>query len=251
MLPDFLGEFKPQLERYKLDYLKLVATPSQAGTPLPLTQSKLLGHPYLPTGVPYPHDELGQPMILLAQVNFAEAPALPPYPTAGILQLFVSPTEWYDMEDYCVLFHPDTNLAAQADFSFLTPDLYANSPVTVEHTLHFSLATEYGGAEDCRFKPNFGGKTYYEYLRTLPEDQAQELDNYCYNVGHKIGGYAYFAQRDPRNATASRANDVQLLQLDSDEKITFGDSGLAHLFINPTALQERRFDQAYFYWDCC
>lgn len=251
MLPDFLGEFRPQLERYKLDYLKLVATPSQPGAHLPLTQSKLLGHPYLPVGTPYPHDELGQPMILLAQINFAEAPALPPYPTAGILQLFVSPTEWYDMEDYSVLFHPDSTAEAQTDFGFLTSHLYADSPIEVEHTLSFSRATEYGGAEDCRFKPDFGGKTYYEYLRTLPKEQEEELDRCCYNVGHKVGGYAYFAQRDPRNATARRANDVQLLQLDSDEEISFGDSGLAHLFINPTALQERRFDQAYFYWDCC
>ncbi|RZK97884.1 MAG: DUF1963 domain-containing protein [Hymenobacter sp.] len=251
MLPDFLGEFRPQLERYKLDYLKLVATPAPAGTQLSLTQSKLLGHSYLPVGTPYPHDELGQPMILLAQVNFAEAPALPPYPTAGILQLFVSPTEWVEMDDYCVLFHPDSAAEAQTYFSFLTPDLYANSPINVEHTLSFSLATEYGGAEDCRFQPDLGGKSYYKYLRTLPEEQREELDQYCCNAGHKIGGYAYFAQRDPRAATASRANDVQLLQLDSDEEISFGDSGLAHLFINPTALQERRFDQAYFYWDCC
>ncbi|WP_083325969.1 DUF1963 domain-containing protein [Hymenobacter coccineus] len=44
---------------------------------------------------------------------------------------------------------------------------------------------------------------------------------------------------------------MQLLQLDSDEQIRFGDSSLAHLFISPDALRERRFDQAYFYWDCC
>lgn len=85
----------------------------------------------------------------------------------------------------------------------------------------------------------------------MPEEQQEELDRYCNNTGHKIGGYAYFTQRDPRNAAAAQANDVQLLQLDSDEQIMFGDSGLVHLFINPTALQERQFDQAYFYWDCC
>ncbi|AWM33497.1 DUF1963 domain-containing protein [Hymenobacter nivis] len=121
MLPDFLGEFRPQLENYKLDYLKLGAQPLGASAPTALTQSKLLGQPYLPAGTPYPHDKLGQPIILLAQINFAGAPALPPYPTAGILQLFVSPTEWCDIDDYCVLFHPDTSAGAQIDFSFLTP----------------------------------------------------------------------------------------------------------------------------------
>ena len=94
MLPDFLGEFRPQLEKYRLDYLKLGAQLLGASAPTALTQSKPLSQPYLPGGTPYPHDKLRQPMILLAQINFAGPPALPPYPTADILQLFVSPTKW-------------------------------------------------------------------------------------------------------------------------------------------------------------
>lgn len=43
MLPEFLGEFRPQLEHYRLDYLKLTARPLGAGAPTAITQSKLLG----------------------------------------------------------------------------------------------------------------------------------------------------------------------------------------------------------------
>jgi uncharacterized protein YwqG len=251
MLPDFLGEFRAPLERYKLDYVKVLATPLPAGESLPLLQSKFLGHPYLPVGMPYPHDEKGQPMLLLAQLNFAEIPALAGFPTTGILQFFVSPTEWYDAEDCQVLYHPATTAPAQIDFSFLTSDLYADSPIRAEHSLAFSLATEYGGAEDCRFDMTFGGKDYYEYLETLPLEQQEELDTYCNNSGHRLGGYAYFTQRDPREHDSDRQADVQLLQIDIDEQIMFGDSGLGHFFISPAALAAKQFDQAYFYWDCC
>jgi len=251
MLPEFLGEFRASLERYKLDYVKIAATPLPAGESLPLLQSKFLGKPFLPVGTPYPHDEKGQPMLLLAQLNFAEIPALSGFPTTGILQLFISATEWYDSEDYQVLYHATTAAEPTIDFSFLPSDLYKDSPVYTEHVLAFSAATEYGGAEDCRFDMSFGGKDYYEYQEMLTEEQKQELDDCCNNSGHRLGGYAFFTQGDPREYDASQAADVQLLQIDTDEQIMFGDSGLAHLFISPAALAAKQFDKAYFYWDCC
>ena len=251
MLPEFLGEFRPQLERYRLDYLEILAQPLGEAESLPLTQSKFLGKPYLPVGTSYPLDEQGKPMILLAQINFAEAPALEPYPVQGILQLFVSPTNWYSMDDYCVLFHPFPAAEPQTDFSFLTSDLYEDSPVHAEHALCFSKHAEYGGAEDCRFDLKFNGLTYYKYQKTLAQAQRKELDTYCYNMGHKIGGYAFFTQGDPRDCTAGKETDVLLLQIDSDEKIMFGDSGVVHLFISPEALKKQQFDQAYFQGDCC
>jgi len=251
MLPEFLGEFRAPLERYKLDYVKILATPVPAGESLPLLQSKFLGQPFLPVGTPHPHDEKGQPMLLLAQLNFAEIPALAGFPTTGILQFFASPTEWYDTEDYKVLYHAATDAEPQTDFSFLTSALYEDSPIYKEHALAFSLATEYGGAEDCRFDMAFGDKDYYEYQATLAKAQQEELDDYCNNSGHRLGGYAYFTQGDPREHEPNGQTDVQLLQIDTDEEIMFGDAGLAHLFISPAALANKQFDQAYFYWDCC
>jgi uncharacterized protein YwqG len=251
MLPDFLGGFRPQLEAYKLDYLKILATPLSLAASLPLAQSKFLGTPFLPVGTPHPLDANGKPMLLLAQINFAEAPALEQYPRAGILQLFVSPTEWYNMEDYCVLYHPDPTVAAQTDFSFLTDALYEDSPIYVEHSLAFSKETAYGGAEDYRFAMDFDGNTFDEYLETLPQAQQNQLEPYFDGAGHKIGGYAYFTQSDPRTHDPAPEPDVLLLQIDTDEQIMFGDSGVANVFISPEALRNKQFDQAYFHWDCC
>lgn len=252
MLPDFLGDFRPQLEAYKLDYLTIHARPLRRGETTLLTQSKFLGTPFLPVGIAYPHDVLGKPMLPLAQINFAEAPTLAGYPTSGILQLFLSPTQWYnnDPKDYRILYHANPQVAAQKDFSFLIPDLYEESPVHVEHALTFSRATEYGGTQDCRFDMDFGGKDYYEYQETLSKDQQDQLDAYCYNVGHKIGGYAYFTQEDPRGYSDKQRDDVLLLQIDTDKQVMWGDAGVANLFISPAALAARQFDRAWFTWDC-
>lgn len=251
MLPDFLEAFCPQLEVYRLDYIKITATPRQPDETVSLLQSKFLGAPYLPVGSSYPLDTLGKHMILLAQINFAEVPALAQYPTHGILQLFVSATEWYNMEDYRILFYADTTEAAQTDFSFLTSELYEDSPIYVEHTLSFQQQTEYGGAADSRFEMDFAGKSYYDYQETLPQPQQEALDRLCYNTGHKLGGYAFFTQGDPREYEPGKRGDVLLLQIDTDEHIMFGDSGVAHVFISPEALANQQFDRAYFYWDCC
>jgi uncharacterized protein YwqG len=147
MLPDFLGEFHSLLETYKLGYVRIQATPLQPGDFLSLTQSKFLGTPFLPVGTAYPHDVLVRPMILLAQINFAEVPRLEGYPTEGIFQLFVSATEWMnaDPKDYRILFHPDSTVEAQIDFSFLMPAFYAELPIYKEHSLAFSREVEYGG----------------------------------------------------------------------------------------------------------
>src|SRR5205085_10306136 len=53
-----------------------------------LLRSKLGGVPYLPPGGEIPRMKK-TPMMLLAQINFAEQPALEGFPRKGILQLFV------------------------------------------------------------------------------------------------------------------------------------------------------------------
>ena len=56
---------------------------------LTLSQSKIGGLPYLPPDAEYPRNSYGQPLTLLAQINFAEMPPLPDFPTSGILQWFI------------------------------------------------------------------------------------------------------------------------------------------------------------------
>lgn len=253
MIPDFLEKFRPQIEQYKLDTVRIFATPLKDGQSLGITQSKFLGHPYIPKSTAYPTCSDGTPMILLAQINFSEIPELKNYPTSGILQLFIHPTGWYNMHenDYKILFHENDNEACLTNFSSLSDKLYEESPVYCEHSLTFKKEIEYGGREDFRFQMNFGGLDYFDYQETLPKEQQEQMDKLFYIIGHKIGGYAYFTQSDPRDYDKELKDDVLLLQIDTDEKIMFGDSGVANIFIDINELKNRNFDKAYFNWDCC
>lgn len=251
MLPKFLHEFKDELEKFKLESIKIKATPISNDESLNLTQSKFLGKPYLPTTIEYPKDKLGNPMILLAQINFTETPQLEDYPTEGILQFFVSSTDWYDMVDYKIIFHKTIEDEYQKDFTFLTEKLYEESPIYCEHKLAFEKVVEYGGYEDFRFNMDFHGESYYDFQEKLTKEQKTEMDNFLDGTGHKIGGYAYFTQSDPRDYNKNQKDEILLLQIDTDEEIMFGDSGVGNLFINPKSLKEKDFNQAWFNWDCC
>ncbi|MCC6727163.1 MAG: DUF1963 domain-containing protein [Saprospiraceae bacterium] len=251
MIPSFLEPFRAEIEKYKLETIKIEATPLGEGEVLPIKQSKFLGKPYLPFYKEYPKDRNGAPMILLAQINFEEFPTLTDYPTSGILQLFISSSDWYNMEDFCILFYESPESEFQTEFDFLTDALYEDSPVYVEHKLAFNKKNEHGDPNDFRFQLIFDGKDYYDFQESLTKAQQEEMDSFFSSIGHKIGGYAYFTQSDPRDYDNAKRNDVLLLQIDTDEEIMFGDSGVAHIFINADDLKRKDFSKAYFYWDCC
>ena len=251
MIPKFLEEFKDKLEKYKLESIKIKATPITENEKLSFTQSKFLGKPYLPMTTTYPKDKLDNPMILLAQINFSEIPHIENYPAEGILQFFISPTDWYDMADYQILFHQTIENEYQTDFSFLTEKLYEDSPIYCEHKLMFEKIIEYGCSEDFRFDMDFNGENYYDYQEKLTDEQKTEMESIIDGTGHKIGGYAYFTQSDIRDYNENKKEDILLLQIDTDEEIMFGDSGVANLFINPKSLKEKDFSKAWFNWDCC
>lgn len=253
MLPDFLEKYKAQIEEYKLECIKINAHPIKDGHILSIKESKFLGKPYVPKSKPYPMGYDGTPMILLSQINFSEIPKLENYPVNGILQLFVHPSDWYDMDEssYKIIFHESDSEDCISDFSFLTEDLYEECPIYCEHALTFKKEIEWGGIEDFRFNIDFGGLDYFNFQETLSKEQQEQMDNLFEAMGHKIGGYAYFTQGDPRDYNDQSKEDILLFQIDTDEEIMFGDSGVANVFININDLKEKRFEKAYFNWDCC
>jgi uncharacterized protein YwqG len=252
MIPEFLAPFAEQLQQHALQSIKIKATPLHTLGPASAA-SKFGGQPYLPLSLPYPRDRNGKPLLLLAQVNLAELPVTDWLPAAGLLQFYASAQELADIEEGKVLYLSPEQLREpmQLDFSFLPADHYDESPIYCEHSLEFTLTTEYGGLEDSRFEVGFNGLSAHDYEETLPESQKPEFSKLLGGEGHKLGGYAMFTQGDPRDYSPETAHDVQLLQIDIDEQIMFGDSGVAHFFIAPQALHNQEFDKVYFYWDCC
>lgn len=250
MIPEFLNKFRTELEKHKRETIKINAIPLSENESTAITESKFLGKPYLPKNTDYPKDQHGKPMILWAQINFNEFSRFENYPVSGILQFYASTDNWYETNDYKILFHDDLTQESQNDFSFLTENLYEESPIYKEHRLNFSKHIEYGSSEDHRFSIQFEGNDFWEFRETLSPEEQEKIDKIIDGSGHRIGGYAYFTQGDPREYN-NKKEDILLLQIDTDEEIMFGDSGVANLFIHPKDLDNKQFDKAWFYWDCC
>lgn len=230
---------------------------------LPLTTSKFLGKPYFPAGKNYPTDKAEKPMLLLAQINFAEVPHLDNYPEAGILQFYIASNDdlyganyddLTDQSSFRVVFHSTTNETnLNADIPVFNPkseDVY--TPITAEHRLSFSLTKEYVPSTDWRFE-KFFGKHYYDYSSEYDNDvlwEQYETGEIADPGGHKIGGYAYFTQWDPRSKE-SYSDYILLLQIDSQgDHILWGDVGVGNFFIREADLIRQDFSTVLYTWDC-
>lgn len=88
----------------------------------------------------------------------------------------------------------------------------------------------------------------------VAEEQSEALDaafDDLDNTGHKIGGYAYFTQNDPRIMQAQYRDRILLLQIDSQRPaILWGDVGVGKFFIHPDALARKDFSEVLYNWDC-
>ncbi len=255
MIPEFLKIFESDLKKYKREFVRINAKPRKEKLledNLDLKDSKFLGKPFFPKVKEYPKDKKGKPMIMIAQLNFEQIPQIAPFPKNGVLQLFLSSTDWYE-EDSAIIYHSieDLNKESINDFSFITKRDYDEIPIYKLHQLSFKKEIDNGGSEDTQFDYLFNEDNYWDFIENLNEEQEIQFAEYFNASGHKIGGYAEFTQSDPRDYDMNRREDIQILQIDVDKHIMFGDSGLGHVFINREDLIKKDFSNAYFYWDCC
>lgn len=255
-LPSAMEPFREKLLQTKQTFIRATAEKSRATK---LWESKVGGQPYLPKSREWPAAHDGRELFFLAQLNFAEMPALPPFPTQGIVQFFILDDDLYGMDfddgenqdTFRVIYHPEvvqneavlqTSLPMLRDFDELPhhPD--------ESYPLKFSLEEEVAAITDYRFDQLFGA----DFFRQFGEKEWDVMDEFGKSVrpqGHKIGGYAYFTQDDPR-----RADDPMLLlfQLDSDElmDLMWGDMGVGHFFIREKDLAAKDFSKVLYDWDC-
>lgn len=245
--------------------LLLTSTPfirviPQAARPTKAWESKVGGLPYWPKELPWPCAPDGAELCFLAQINFAETPALDPFPSKGILQFFIHDDDLYGMDfddgenpdTFRVIFHPEQIahlelLKSKPPNQSRDEDLLPHHP-DESYPLMFGLAEEVVPISDYRFYQHFGS----DFFRQFGEkewDVMAEFEKSVRAQGHKIGGYAYFTQDDPR-----RPDDPMLLlfQLDSDEKmdLMWGDMGVGHFFIRENDLRNRDFSRVLYDWDC-
>lgn len=232
---------------------------------LSLWQSKVGGLPYLPKGNDYPHGFDGKPLCLLAQINFSEVPKLEGFPEKGILQFFVDATDdLIGMEDCDGVCH-------QNKFRVIYyPEVKDHSEELMQDFSAFQLSEHdenmlpFEGAYAMTF-------TQYKQLPTVCDfgfelivkdehgEVSDELLEWCYDnldgEGHRIGGYPYFTQDDPRAYQQDLQDYILLFQLASDcdgeNEIMWGDCGVGNFFIHPDDLKNLDFSKVLYYWDCC
>ena len=236
---------------------------------LALTDSKFGGMPYIPKGGSLPTSAEGKPLFMLAQINCEQLPENNIYPKKGLLQFWIADTEDYlfglDFDNPCsndfkrVLYYPTIGEALSTD-DFIEDYVFDNDNLPFDADLQFALhftkeietfsVTEYSTQKLFIEKWNETFSDKIESLYQLP-DEADFIHD-LYSTGHKIGGYPYFTQDDPR-----KDNDpytLLLLQIDSDDiedvEIIWGDCGVANFFINPEDLAKCQFDDVMYNWDC-
>lgn len=96
---------------------KPVCKLSASRQPTTIFDSRIGGVPYCPHDGRLPVGENGQQLRLLLQFNFAQMPAMPPFPDSGILQFFVPDHDplvgyrgmdrWTEQKDWRVVYHPE------------------------------------------------------------------------------------------------------------------------------------------------
>lgn len=215
---------------------------------LTIFDSKIGGKPFWKKDLDYPEINERR-MILLAQINFSDLPKNDIFPDKGMLQFFILPNEMYGVEnEYKVIYHTDLDNAIEIESPHF--EYYQDTPVLKEGKLFFNLANE---------SISYVNYDFYKYKKLFSKDLEDIIDDIIYDrinngCGSKLLGYPFFTQYDPRENTKKDPTkyDTLLFQLDSDyEFIHWGDSGVGNFFINSKDLEQLKFDDVLYSWDCC
>ena len=255
-LPELLEPVKDKILETKRSFIEII--PAE-GAPERPWKSRFGGNPYLPKDTAWPVSPEGQQLFFLAQINFAEMPPLSPFPSKGILQFYIddddlyglSETDLFKQDYFRVLYFPEViedPAKLTADFSFLRS--FEDLPVYPGQSfgMEFHLGEECVSVSDYHFPLHFGEG----FFAGFGEAQWEIFEWYAHEVsseGHKVGGYAHFAQQDPRRA---EDNLVLLFQMDTDAEMEcmWGDMGTAKFFISEQDLKDLNFSRVMYYWDC-
>ncbi len=267
-----------QITRFFVDETKLPCCElTQVRKPLDAYDSKFGGVPYLPPGFAYPHNAGcdRKPLKLLAQLNFDRLPQLPDFPAGGMLQFYIACEEREDcfgvdfdnptrQSGFRVIYHPRIAYDAQ--------DLQNPPKLDAEGLANFPFAGEFGleamekisvmthsdfRYSKCIARHITGNAAVAELLAKTGESAIDDYLTDTYGAtGHRIGGYPFFTQTDPREyAEHLQGHSILLLQIDSvgsgEDQIIWGDCGVANFFIRPDDLKRLDFSNVIYTWDCC
>lgn len=240
------------IEKFRKDHVRKTVTlklgPNSNDDPSKVTYTKIGGTPYWPKDQKWP-EYSNRPMICIAQLNFDQLPKLEDFPTTGLLQFFIDTDEDWDTQDGIkVIYHDKVDPSnTLQEVPVTTEDDRAGF---IEGQIFYptgKLEDDYPNTdnESCDIfdylEDKFGKETIKEYSSVVWEHDES-------SYGTRLGGWPSYTQSEPRYVD----NDtVQLLQMDSEGGMMWGDCGIANFFIKKEDLKNKNFDRVMFTWDCC
>ncbi len=213
-------------------------------------ESKVGGLGYIPHDSSFPTDNGGRQLRLLAQINCADV-QLDGFPEKGLLQFWLAGTELYgcdfenrtNQDGFRVIYYPEIDTT-------VTEDEIRNKMTDIEDEYDeflFPVDRECGMTFEKSENPFIDYDAYY----FGDDDESEEDEDWTVNAGHKVGGYPFYTQFEPRKDEQKKEYDFLLFQLDSDSnKVMWGDWGIGNFFISSEKLKNRDFSDVFYNWDC-
>lgn len=226
----------------------------------------------------YPTDKNGDALILLAQINFEKTPIKDErFPKEGILQFFIGTNDLMGADfdnmtaqnGFRVVYHEDINTSVTKE-QIRAQGIRANTELDGASEEYFPFYKQYEITFEESMEPiSTASNNFEEILKQSAEevlkcdiedvwsifesDEEELINDTFYICGHKILGYPFFTQWDPREDDEMYKNkkyDTLLLQIDSVGDILWGDSGVGNFFINEEDLKNKNFNNVMYTWDC-
>jgi len=243
---------------------------------LKITDSKVMGFPYIPKGAEIPQTANGDKMMMIAQINCDDLQGLADFPEKGILQFFVLNDEDgllgldFDnqtvQDSFRVIYHEKIEEFYDENElkSIYNPYNFEESYITNDnesYKMNFELTSEKERFEDM-FYHIFTKICKEKGLKQTQEDwlyrKLLNFMQYSENYYSQCDGFAFFTQDDPREYNEEyKKFDTVLFQLNSefDEntrnwKVCIGDAGVINFFINRENLKNKDFSEILYNWDC-
>ena len=251
--PADFDALKADLQAMALPAVALTFDKDDAVGPAP--HSSIGGAPSLPSPDDWPMAG-DRPYLFLAQINYAEMPAIEGYPTSGLLSIFV-------LEDD--LFGCDFPSRAQKNFvtRFIpdpSPLKRVPPPAETEYDMYGNGLRKNGARLTGRACDGLPGSVILAVetlLRDLTPADADTMYDWLADqrpASVYYGGHPDFVQYDIRAAGAPETR-VLLQQghhwrKDRDWEICWGDAGEATFLIAPEDLKAQAFEKSLFNWDC-
>jgi uncharacterized protein YwqG len=194
------------------------------------------------------------------QINFAELPALAPFPETGLLQLFIAAGDLYgaNPEDpasspgFACIYHEDLQGTAVLPASLRKLGADTTLPLEmpdVPLALTFAIDQMVCDITDYRFDDLLPDIAADEALLTA---YAEWTSDEAAVSAIRLGGYPTFTQQDPRAFPARvKLGDTSLLTIDTTSGIMWGDCGAAQFLMDERDLQKRDFSRVAYNWDGC